>query len=563
MKAWKLLWLVLLGYAVTDAATAQPRSANPVLQPTPDAVRGADPNQSAALFVGVSRFAQRETIANVPYAADDAVDLAYALVFGEKGHRLNPALVVLALAGEPVKGESRKHLRALEDLGAKKVSATRENILAALQQQAGLVGNDGLLIVSFASHGFSSAGVAHVLTEESLQNDPQTAISTGDILELAGRAPRSVVFLDACRERIDPPRRATGHKAATGAPLVETLKRFRGQVVFYAAAAGKFAYDDDKKKNGVFTGAVIQGLKGKAKTDERGFITVTTLRDYVDSYVARWVHEQRGVPADGIQTNIDGQTGGMPLVFNSPPLPSHLNPATVQTSGSSVKVFSGIRTQLWQHDVQGNVVDARVEDLNRDGRNEVIVAVGPGGEESGQIVVFEADGESRWTHDTNADGGPVMTIHTLFTGELFRYKKPGIVALSVAQDGSASRITVLDTDGKPSAYIHPGSIRILVDRPTKAHDPRIIGWGADASGGGSIVLLLNPNKMSGQAGPLWQGHTPHDITQVQTEDHNGDGEKDLAVITAAGPVYVDFQGRIVGGGVPFTLGKPAPRQARR
>ena len=66
-----------------------------------------------------------------------------------------------------------------------------------------------------------------------------------------------------------------------------------GQVVFYAAAAGKYAYDDDEKQNGVFTTAVIEVLRCKAATDERGLITVETLAAIRRDKSPVWIRNTR------------------------------------------------------------------------------------------------------------------------------------------------------------------------------------------------------------------------------------------------------------------------------
>src|SRR6266566_1309907 len=66
-----------------------------------------DPQQSAALFVGISNFDDKQ-IEKVPYAIDDAVDLAYELAMDQQPRLVLPNAVVLALSsGEPCKSESR------------------------------------------------------------------------------------------------------------------------------------------------------------------------------------------------------------------------------------------------------------------------------------------------------------------------------------------------------------------------------------------------------------------------------------------------------------------------
>src|ERR1700686_2757436 len=78
-----------------------------------DVSGGFDPAQSAALFVGVRDFTYDETVTEVRYAVDDAVDLAYVLAIGGKPHLVEPGRVILALSGDPQKPRSQQKLEAL------------------------------------------------------------------------------------------------------------------------------------------------------------------------------------------------------------------------------------------------------------------------------------------------------------------------------------------------------------------------------------------------------------------------------------------------------------------
>ena len=72
----------------------------------PESIRsteGFDASESAGLFVGVRSF-RDSWFAEVPFAVDDAVDLAY--LFALQLALIAPERVVLALSGEPVKAES-------------------------------------------------------------------------------------------------------------------------------------------------------------------------------------------------------------------------------------------------------------------------------------------------------------------------------------------------------------------------------------------------------------------------------------------------------------------------
>ncbi|NJL29938.1 MAG: hypothetical protein HC897_19600 [Thermoanaerobaculia bacterium] len=79
------------------------------------AAGGFDPADSAGLFVGVSHF-EDPRFAPVPFAVDDAVDLAF--VFSVELGLIRPERCVLALAGEPCKPQSAERLARLLAAGA-------------------------------------------------------------------------------------------------------------------------------------------------------------------------------------------------------------------------------------------------------------------------------------------------------------------------------------------------------------------------------------------------------------------------------------------------------------
>jgi hypothetical protein len=87
-----------------------------------------------------------------------------------------------------------------------------------------------------------------------------------------------------------------------------------GQVVFSAATAGEYAYDDEERGNGVFTAAVIDGLRCGATTDARGFVTVETLSAFVEERVLSWVQKHRDPEIrHATQLQFEGRAKMMPL----------------------------------------------------------------------------------------------------------------------------------------------------------------------------------------------------------------------------------------------------------
>lgn len=271
---------------------------------------------SAALFVGVRLFPDDDTLAEVRYAVDDAVDLAYVVAMDGSPRLVHPRRVVLALSGEPQKPESKERLAALVAAGAEVRAARHADLLKLLRSQAGAVGPNGILIVSFATHGVSEKGTQYLLTESSLLRDRETAVPETKIRELVEDAnvPRALILLDACRQKLTTNTRDGLPDPRSAAGLMRAMGSLSGVVVFSAATAGDYAYDDDLARNGVFTAAVIEGLRCEAPRNEQGFVTVDTLSAYVETRVLAWVRKHRNSKAkQATHLQYEGRSRLMPL----------------------------------------------------------------------------------------------------------------------------------------------------------------------------------------------------------------------------------------------------------
>lgn len=273
--------------------------------------------ESAALFVGIRNFPFDRSLAEVKYAVDDAVDLAHLLAIESKPNLVEPRRVVLALSGRAQKPQSRRNLETLLAAGAVQRSAAQSDILQLLGTQARAVGPNGVLFVSFATHGISHAGTLHLLTASSLlahyEAGSVTEPKLREIISRAGVA-RALILLDACRQRLVADKRGEDPDSRSAAALLRALGDINGQVVFSAAAVGDYAYDDDQRMNGVFTGAVMDALRCQASPNEQGFVTVDSLADYVERSVLDWVQKNRNHHARrATQLVCEGRAKRMPL----------------------------------------------------------------------------------------------------------------------------------------------------------------------------------------------------------------------------------------------------------
>ncbi|HEV3467969.1 MAG TPA: caspase family protein [Pyrinomonadaceae bacterium] len=230
-----------------------------------------------ALVVGVDRYADTQ-ISTLGGASNDARALATALV----QYAGFPAdQVVLLSSDQP----EERH-------------PTRGNILRRLSNLATVVPKDGLLLFAFAGHGMERGGQAFLLPSDAQVSDDvtlleQTAVNVLQIRDWVKRTGvrQVLMILDACRN--DPAGRANADN-----PLTETYTRgfnfdlrnreVEAFVTLYATAIGHRAYEFKEKRQGYFTWALVEGLKGAA-ANERGEVTLDGLVDYLQERVPKQV----------------------------------------------------------------------------------------------------------------------------------------------------------------------------------------------------------------------------------------------------------------------------------
>lgn len=181
---------------------------------------------------------------------------------------------------------------------------TRGNILRKLSNLAGVVPKDGLLLFSFAGHGIERNNQAFLLPSDAQVSDDvnlleQTAINVVQIKDWIRKTGvgQVLLFLDACRN--DP----TAGRAAADNPLTKTYtqafnfdwrnREVQAFATVYATEIGRRAYERRTPRNGYFTLALVEGLRGGA-ANERGEVTLASLVDHLQSTVTSQVRLDLG-----------------------------------------------------------------------------------------------------------------------------------------------------------------------------------------------------------------------------------------------------------------------------
>ncbi|MBW8874397.1 MAG: SEL1-like repeat protein [Acidobacteria bacterium] len=276
-------------------------------------------SESRGLFVGVNTFEDHD-IGSLSFAVDDAVDLAF--LFSCELELVSPERVHLALAGETKKPETADQLEWLRTAGAQFVEARANNLQRLAFELGTDTGKSGIWILTFSTHGFSDQGQDYLAALDSwLLRLAKTGISVTSLLDDIARAttPRRLLFLDACRRRLTRNTRGAGDTGMSDS-LGQAISSATGLAVLNSTTLGGYSYEDPTLGNGVFTSAIIHGLRKGLHDDGSGFVTINSLAKYVNEEVQAWVKTKK--PNDievsrGVVYTIEGQVGRLPLASNA------------------------------------------------------------------------------------------------------------------------------------------------------------------------------------------------------------------------------------------------------
>jgi len=228
-----------------------------------------------ALIIGIDRYRDGQ-ISPLKGAANDAHALAGALV----QYAGFPADQVILLASD--QPEERQ--------------PTRVNILRRLSNLKSLVPQDGLLLVSFSGHGIERGGQAFLLPSDAQISEDvtfleDTAVGVTRIRDgiKATGVKQVLLLLDACRN--DPTGRADAPNVLTegytrGFNFDLRNREVNAFAVLYATEVGKRAFEYTEKRQGYFTWAVVDAMRGAA-ANQSGEVTLGRLVEYVQETVTK------------------------------------------------------------------------------------------------------------------------------------------------------------------------------------------------------------------------------------------------------------------------------------
>lgn len=276
LTTWLLLTMIAAG-PLPPLTRAQSKQESRMLQQVQPVTAWPAKSKRWALVIGVDQY-RDGNITSLRGAANDAAALKKALV----DYGGFPADQVVMLSTD--QGEQYQ--------------PTRINILTYLSNLASQVPKDGLLLVAFSGHGIEREGQAYLIPMDARLTDDislleESAISVARMHARIRTAHvgQVVVLLDACRN--DPGGRSDSINPLSAAYVRGFNFDVRNREVqafatVYATAVGQRAYEYQDKRQGYFTWAVVEGLKGGA-ANERGEVTLASLVKYVEALVSKQV----------------------------------------------------------------------------------------------------------------------------------------------------------------------------------------------------------------------------------------------------------------------------------
>jgi hypothetical protein len=169
-------------------------------------------------------------------------------------------------------------------------TATRDNIMDDLEWIQRQATQQDMVIVFFAGHGINDTitGNYYFLPHDAnMEAVKRTMIPGSEIHSTLARLTGTrLLFMDTCH---------AGNITGTVSRGVPDMRQFlqdlkdggQGLVVITSSRPGQKSQEHPSWKNGAFTKALVEGLRGKAQRDKQGFVTFTAL----DAYITQRVKE--------------------------------------------------------------------------------------------------------------------------------------------------------------------------------------------------------------------------------------------------------------------------------
>ena len=158
-------------------------------------------------------------------------------------------------------------------------SATKANIERGLANLARDVEQDDVVMLFFSGHGAMDGEDAYFMSVDASGDEPFTGVDFSlirkNMNKMKDKKCRVLIFMDACY---------SGAMFNAKSELKSITFAEHDIIGFYSSTASQTSAEYSSDTNGLFTKALIEGLKGKAKNKD-GEITTIGLQKYISDYV--------------------------------------------------------------------------------------------------------------------------------------------------------------------------------------------------------------------------------------------------------------------------------------
>lgn len=241
---------------------------------------------------------------------------------------------------------------------------------------------DEVLLLHVACHGVKDddGNLYFAATDTEIDALDATAVSSEWLTRQIekSRSKRIVVVLDCCYSGAFAP-----GMAPRGDAGVEIKERFdgSGRVVLTSSSSMEYAWEGDalsgEPQPSIFTGALVDGLSGRADRDRDGWISVDELYDYVFDHVREAAPQQSPTKVGGVEGTIFIARSPATREIRPAELPSELRRALSDASPFAREGAVRELARLLRRDDESIIVAARValEGMRDDDSRRVVAAV--------------------------------------------------------------------------------------------------------------------------------------------------------------------------------------------
>lgn len=218
---------------------------------------GEMPKPKLYIFsVGISNY-QSSTLAKLGYASKDAKDFVNTITSSDVS--MYEEIVAPVILTDK--------------------DATKSNIEKGLSNLTKTVGQDDVVFLYFSGHGMLDGEDAYFMSVDASSEEPYTGVDFAlirkNMVKLKDKKCKVVIFMDACY---------SGAMFNAKSNIKNITFADNGIIGFYSSTASQTSAEFSSDGNGLFTKALIEGLKGKAKNRD-GEITTFGLQKYISDVV--------------------------------------------------------------------------------------------------------------------------------------------------------------------------------------------------------------------------------------------------------------------------------------